>query len=250
MKVFASGSCRLLTVLNTGYSMIEPIHSLYYNFIGINFLGKLHNIKQHIQFIQFIKDEITIPQNILKWFLTSYSCLDTSASKEYIKQFNLPMIDKSMLPEMKDSIKSQFDDCDTYIFEICSLKIYEKDGFQVQNELADDYSIRVQSGDELYTDLDTLCSLIPTNKKIVFQTHFRPNIIYSDESKALEKRETIYNTVVKFCDNRPNTYIYDPSELLQSDHTLFDGDVHFVGNGAMRSFEHLCLHYFIKNYED
>jgi hypothetical protein len=250
MKVFASGSCRLLGVLNNGYNIIEPIHSLYYNFIGINFLGKTHNIKQHIQFIQFIKDEISIPQDILKLFLTSYSCLDTEVSKKYIKNYNLPTVDKKMLPEMKDAIKSQFDDCDTYIFEICSLKLYEKDGFQVQNELADDYSVRVQTGDELYADLEILCSLIPVNKKIVFQTHFRPNIIHNDESKAVEKREIIYNTVVKFCDNRPNTYIYDPSELLQSDHTLFDGDVHFVGNGSMRSFEHLCLHYFIKNYEE
>jgi hypothetical protein len=194
MKVFASGSCRVLGVLNNGYNMIEPIHSLYYNFIGINFLGKAHNIKQHIQFIQFIKDEITIPETILKCFLTSYSCLDTDASKKYIKNYNLPMIDKTMLPGMKDAIKLEFNDCDTYIFEICSLKLYEKDGFQVQNELADQYSVRIQTADELYADLESLCSLIPENKKIVFQTHFRPNIIYRDESKAVEKREIIYNT--------------------------------------------------------
>ena len=41
---------------------------MFYNFTGINFLGKLHNTKQHIQFIKFIKDEITLPDDILKNF--------------------------------------------------------------------------------------------------------------------------------------------------------------------------------------
>ena len=43
MYVFASGSCRLLTSINNGYSKIIPIHSMFYNFTGINFMGKLHN---------------------------------------------------------------------------------------------------------------------------------------------------------------------------------------------------------------
>ena len=43
---------------------------MYYNYTGINFLGKLHNTKQHIQ---FIKDEIIIPDDILPKFLTTYN---------------------------------------------------------------------------------------------------------------------------------------------------------------------------------
>ena len=71
--IFASGSCRLLSTIGNGRGKLSPIHSMFYNFRGINFLGKLHNIKQHIQFIQFINDEITIPESILSTFLTSYS---------------------------------------------------------------------------------------------------------------------------------------------------------------------------------
>ena len=48
MKVFGSGSCRLLTTIHNGRGKIEPIHSMFHNFVGINFLGKQHNTKQHI----------------------------------------------------------------------------------------------------------------------------------------------------------------------------------------------------------
>ena len=65
MKIFVSGSCRLVTTINNGYDKVIPIHSMFHNYAGVNFLGKLHNTKQHIQFIKFIKDEITIPNNIL-----------------------------------------------------------------------------------------------------------------------------------------------------------------------------------------
>ena len=53
-KIFASGSCRLLTTINNGRNKLIPIHSMYSNFIGTNFLGKFHNTKQHIQFIEWI----------------------------------------------------------------------------------------------------------------------------------------------------------------------------------------------------
>ena len=52
--VFSSGSCRLLLVINTGLHKINSLHSLNYNFIGQNFLGKLHNTRQHIQFLRWI----------------------------------------------------------------------------------------------------------------------------------------------------------------------------------------------------
>ena len=71
MKIFASGSCRLVTTINNGRGKVIPIHSLFTNFAGVNFLGKLHNTKQHIQFIKFIKDEITLPNDILSKFLVN-----------------------------------------------------------------------------------------------------------------------------------------------------------------------------------
>jgi hypothetical protein len=61
MKVFTSGSCRLLTTLSDGYNKITPIHStrsVNITDAGINYLATLHNTGQHIQFIKYIKYDI------------------------------------------------------------------------------------------------------------------------------------------------------------------------------------------------
>jgi hypothetical protein len=225
-KVFASGSCRLLTTINDGRGKIEPIHSMFLNFFGINFLGKLHCVKQHIQFIKWILDEIEIPQYILNSFLTSYS------ERESIE-------DKSLIPQKKKSIKDAFNDCDYFIFEICSIKNYEKDGYQVQYELTDDYIMSVQDEISLYEDLKTLVDLIPKKKQILFQTHFRPNIIHNDDSKTIDKREIIYNILNKFCNENSNTKLYDPSIILINNSSLMDDETHFSPKGYVVNFNYL-----------
>lgn len=234
MKVFASGSCRLVRSINNGRGKIEPIHSMFHNFVGINFLGKLHNAKQHIQFIRWLKDEMEIPQNILCSFLTSYS--------------NVGGIeDKQLLPSKKERIVHSFNDCDYYIFEICSLKLYEKNGYQVQYELTNDCTCILQSETDLYNDLEILQGLIPKGKKIIFQTHFRPNVIYNDTSKIIDKREIIYNVVNNFCNTHENAYLYDPSVLLNTDKSLYDGDTHFNNRGYEICFNYIYDNFLQKN---
>jgi len=235
MKVFSSGSCRLVTTINHGWDKITPIHSMFYNFNGINFLGKLHNTKQHIQFLKFIKDEITIPDNILPQFLTSYNEHTCGTHCE-------PII---LLPCKKENIKKQIDDCEWYIFEICSLKLYNNSGFEVQHELTNQIQETLQSEQELWDDLHIIRSMLP-NKKILFQCHFRPNIIYNDESKRIVKREIIYNILEQFCRQNEKTYLYDPSILLQSNHSLFDNDTHFIQNGHFESFTYMYNNYLTK----
>lgn len=232
MKVFSSGSCRLVTTINNGHGKVTPIHSMFYNFVGCNFMGKFHNTKQHIQFIQWINDEIELPQNILQSFLTSYGFYQKLSKFDV----NEPL---EMNPIKKKNIKDQFNSCDCYIFEICSLKLYMRDGYQVQWELTNHYTESLQSESELYNDLKILCGLIPKGKKIIFQSHFRPNIIYNDPSKVIENREIIYNNLKKFCETEENVYLYDPSILLHKNKSLFDGDVHFNNIGHVASFNYL-----------
>jgi hypothetical protein len=140
MKIFTSGSCRLMTTINNGYDKIIPIHSMFHNFVGVNFLGKLHNTKQHIQFIKFIKDEIIIPNDILTKFLTSYGGFGGNF-------FHCEHL--SMIPLKKENIKNQFDQCEWYLFEICSLKLYKNNGFEVQYEVTNEYDCIIQSEEEL-----------------------------------------------------------------------------------------------------
>ena len=236
MKIFASGSCRLVTTVNNGYNKVIPIHSMFHNFAGVNFLGKLHNTKQHIQFIKFIKDEIALPNDVLPKFLTSYNSNTCGCVCENL----------SLLPIKKENIKKQFDECEWYLFEICSLKLYKNNGFEVQFEHTDEYTSILQTEQELLEDLHTIRALIPNNKKILFQVHFRPNVIYNDKTKMIDKREIIYNVVNKFCENNDNTFIYDPSIIIQTNHSLFDGDTHFTSSGFIASFNYIYDNYFLK----
>ena len=142
-------------------------------------------------------------------------------------------------PIKKDNIRNAFRDCEYYMFEICSLKLYERNGYQVQHELTNDYTFVLQSETDLYNDLSTLKSLIPKEKQIIFQVHFRPNIIYNDPSKVIEKRESIYNVVNNFCNTNENVYVYDPSIILREDTSLFDGDTHFNYRGNEKSFNYI-----------
>ena len=237
MKIFSSGSCRLSWAINNGHDKVVPIHSMFRNFVGINFLGKLHNTKQHIQFIKFIKDEIILPDDILSKFLTAYSNPDP---KKGVYD------DKSLLPLKKDNIKKQFDECEWYLFEICSLKLYKNKGFEVQCELTTEYNCILQTEEELLEDLQVIRQLIPVNKKILFQVHFRPNIIHNDANRAIKQREVIYNVTNKFCEENENTFIYGPSILIKTDHSLFDGDVHFYIKGTKQSFNYIYNNYLIK----
>ena len=240
MKVFASGSCRLVTAINNGHNKVTPIHSMLQNYAGMNFLGKLHNTKQHIQFIKFIKDEIQIPPRILPQFLTSYNySIFRNANK-----YGYKCDDFASLPIKKAAIKRQFDECEWYLFEICSLKLYRNSGFEIQFELTNDKTHTLQTEAELLADLHTIREMLPLNKKILFQTHFRPNIIHNDASKTIEQREVIYNVVNQFCSENENTFIYDPSFLIQQNHSLFDGDVHFTPSGYAESFKYLLSTFF------
>ncbi len=220
----------MVTSINDGHKKVIPIHSMFRNFEGIHFLGKLHNTKQHIQFIRFLLDDLVIPSPILPKFLTSYNPFICGCKCE----------NAALLPIKKQKIKENFH-CDWYLFEICSLKLYEKDGYQVQCELTNDYSTSVQTLDDLLQDLATLRRMLPN--KILFQVHFRPNIIYGDPAKKIDQRELIYETVSAFCKKNENTFVHDPSVLIKTNLSYFDGDTHFTEKGSLANF-----HYIYENY--
>ena len=138
-----------------------------------------------------------------------------------------------------------------YIFEICSIKTYKYKGAycqfeQNQNDDVSQYDINIQNEKELLDDLYVIKSFFP-EKKIIFQCHFRPNIIYNDNTKRIENREFIYNTLKKFCDENNRCFLYDPSIILQQNNSLFDGDTHFTSRGFNKSFKFLYNNFLINN---
>jgi hypothetical protein len=242
MKIFCSGSCRLFSAIRNTND-VKFIHTLEEpNFKGINFLGKFHDTKSHIQFIQFIKGDIELDDEIKKKFLTSYN---------YEKWKNIRFLDSiNTIPDKIKILKEEIDNCDVYIFEICSLKIYNYKGKyctweqQINNDISN-YNITIQNEQELLDDLYIIKSFFP-EKKIIFQCHFRPNIIYNNITKIINNREIIYNTLVKFCNKNNNCFIYDPSVILEKNKSLFDGDTHFNHKGLMESFNFLYNNFLFK----
>jgi len=225
-KIFASGSCRLLTSINTGRDKLLPIHSMYYNFIGTNFLGKFHNTKQHIQFIEWILEKKELPLSISENFFTHVNKSHDNRAKRDNIDFQIK----------RKNIRDNFDSCDCFIFELCSIKKYELDSFQVQHELCNNYKISIQSEQEIYNDLLYLLTLLPSNKKIIFQCHFRPNIIYNNKSKAIKNREIIYNILKNLCDNNDQLVLHDPSDIIKNDRSLLRGDTHWNDKGHKKNF--------------
>jgi hypothetical protein len=239
-KIFSAGSCRLLSSIEYGNNLCIPIHSINRTGLfteGINFLGKLHNSKQHIQFINYILGTKFIPPKNLSLFLTSYNTKYAHISDPI-----------STIPYKQKKLREEFNNCEVYLIEICSLKIYEVGGYQCQVEHLEDLGeypdtknipYILQDDADLYTDLIIIRSLIPSNKKIVFQCHFRPNIIFKDDALRIENREIIYNALKLFCEANANTFLYDPSVILEKDITLFDGYTHFTEKGYEESFKYI-----------
>jgi hypothetical protein len=167
----------------------------------------------------------------LKNFFTAYNN-DKWQNIRYFENLNT-------IPLKLHNLKKEINNCDIYIFEICSIRTYKYKGAycqfeQKENNDISQYEITIQDEKELLDDLYTIRSFFP-GKKIIFQCHFRPNIIYNDEKKAIEKRELIYNTLKNFCEKN-NCFLYDPSIILQQNNTLFDGDTHFNNRGFNESF--------------
>jgi hypothetical protein len=239
MKIFASGSCRLLHALSKNSNKnIEIIHDVEEgnDYKGTNFLGKFHDTKCHIQFIHFLQEKITMNDESLKKFFTAYNI-------EKWRKLGSYLPDSCENPKIINTLKKNIDSCDVYIFEICSLKLYKLGDCYCSSEQLDEEEkkkgeIMIQDEENLLFDLYYLTFLFP-NKKIIFQCHFRPNIIYNEREKSIQNRELIYETLKKFCDNK-NTFLYDPSELIKFDNNLFDGDIHFTSKGLHESFNHIC----------
>ena len=160
-----------------------------------------HNSKQHIQFVNYIKNFIDIPD-------------------DYINNIMIGGNDEldTMRKERLLNIKNNFDSFDVYIFEIYSLKIKKIDNFYIHLKDKDTKYDYTQTREELYNDLLTLRNLININKKIIFVSHFRPHIIYNDESKMILSREIIFDTIKEFCEKNKelNVVHYDPSIFLHS----------------------------------
>ena len=212
MLIFASGSCRVLSPI---YHIkdVEIIHGIRNGYYGEDSAGYLFNIKQHIQFLKFIKNETELPDHIKRCFLTTYS-------PKYLPQnINLTLNRQQIF---LDRSREQITRCKIFIFEICSLKIYEviHENIVYQTSLFSDTAISYkQTSDDFIKDLNTLINMCPSDSLIILQTHIRPHIL-NKNNPFIEQRNTIYNLLLNNLHLFPNVVMLDPA-------TLFTKDINF-----------------------
>ena len=184
-RVFASGDKRLLQCINNGNNTIHPIHSQYEEMNGFNFLGNLTNIKQHIQFIKYINGKCDIPKNILHLFLKGYE-VDKYYHDMDVTEFDSPTKEALL------NLSFFFDKCEAYIFQITSLDITEKDGYQVRNDIEEDaVNCYKQTIDDFKNDITTLIGLIPAGCKVIFVNDIYPELVLNDDSLKNQDLEII-----------------------------------------------------------
>ena len=211
MLLFASGSCRVLTPI---YNVkdVDIIHGIKNGYYMEDSMGYLFNIKQHIQFLQYLKNEIEIPDDIRENFFHVYSA-------KFLPQFEdtVRTRKKYFLNKARDQIKL----CKIFIFEICSLKIYEDvsimDNLLYQSSsFSDTATMRIQAKEDFISDLDKLVKLCPEDSIVILQIHIRPHILNKD-FPVIESRNIIHDLLSQNVEKYSNVRILDPSLLFEKE---------------------------------
>jgi len=237
--IFVSGTCRVTTLIYDGRGKIDPIHSQRINDApNINYLGSFTNPKGHIQFIKFLQEKIKLPEEI---------------QKLRFPYMTLPLLggEQHTVPQRIDIIRSLLPKCDIFLFEICSTKNYKIDYYGLDNEITIDDCLKSDnktiysksSFEELYNDIDILCNLLPKGTEIIFQTHFRIDVIRDDPNNYIENRDLIYKVVKKYCEDHPEVKHFDPTYLLRENRDYMQDNEHFVIAKLGFIFEHLYVNY-------
>ena len=228
-KAFGSGTCRLLHTLYVGQNTINSIHSYCGSaFHGNNFMGKQKNSRNHIQFLKYIKGEIDLPLDIKNDFFSAYHI-------EY-EEYKRPKDPNANL----QTLRSEFDTCDVYLFEIASIKIQTRGQYCVSDENTSNCIQSVQTKEELICDLEEIIRLVGVNKKVIFLNHLR--LDQFEGGPAIENRETVYSAIYETCQKNPNIYQYDPTLMVKTklDYKRYFSDPwHYTQEGLNNNFMNL-----------
>lgn len=186
-NIFISTSCRYGRLVKP-----KPYHHIIHH---------THNTKEFIQFIKYVKGDLEIPSHLQsKVFRSQYL---TSRN-------NQPLIDID-----RGRLLQEYTHSDTVIVEICSVKIYELDGFYLHHLAVDggdgaakserhQGNFRIQSDQELHDDLKVIKQIIH-DKRLIVATHINP--------RKFPKRSLLINTLSRYCQDLKIDF-YDASKII------------------------------------
>ena len=227
-KYLGIGSCRLLTPLHYLNSKDVCIYNSLKNwyikntFQGNQFIGKLHNTKEIIQLIELLKGKITLSNEMLSLFLTSFS------------KFRCPRAPREKYSEqIIKNIKDNFNKLDKIFIEISSIKCYMYKNKPVNLEhisgcpFIEDYKSLMykQDKNEIINDLEYIIELIGSNK-LIFVSHF--NI------SGIQNRLTIKESLEFVCKkyNIPLILPYEHLDLKNKGYLLQGDLLHYTFEGV------------------
>lgn len=220
IKVFSSGTKRLLQPIERG----NPVRITAVHTNQTNFLGYLKNTEQHIQLIKLLNNQITVPDEILSRFIDN--------NNDFI-----------------NNIKQVINDCDVYIFEISSIKTFTVDGFQVSSPYERGAVYSNQLKDEFLESLDNLVKLIPIDKKIIFMTPIRSDVIYG--VRPIAEQKIICEGLAEFVTDKNNITVCDPTTFIKKNPNYFDkNDGYFTQLGENRFFLNLYNNFMVDKEEN
>lgn len=168
-------------------------------------ISYVHSTKEIIQLIKFIKGEISLFGDILRY------------------AFRTGILEKKQIQITQNHI-NQLNNTDLFIVEISSIKkyIYENvylhhltidHKFSCREDTSSKFLsgtiIKEQNKEEIKNDIDELLKLFE-NKKVIFVSHILPN------NKKLEKRKYLIDTLTNICNSKKLDLI-NPTEVM------FDG---------------------------
>lgn len=195
-NIFISASCRYGQLVNP-----RPYHHQ---------INHTHNTKDFIQYIQYVKGELDIP-NDLESKIFREQCLRHRAGKPLIR-----IDQKKLLDEYSNSRN--------VISEICSQKITYEDGFIFHRLTTNFTNFKIQTNEELYNDLKIM-KQIASDKKLIVCTHI--NI------EKFPKRSLLIDTLSKYCKDL-NILFLNASKLIHRHHT---SDINHLNNSGYKVIE-------------
>lgn len=227
-KYLGIGSCRVLTPLYYLNSKDICIYNSLKNwyikptFQGNYFIGKLYNTKEIIQLIELLLGKITLSNEILSLFLTSFS------------SFRCPGVLREKNPEqIIKNIKDDFNNIDKVFIEVSSIKCYKYKNKYVflehissKNPYISNLSslLYTQDKNEIIEDLEYIIQLIGSNK-IIFVSHF--NI--SGIKNRLIIKESLEFVSKKY--NIPLILPYEDLDIKNNKYILKDDLLHYSLEG-------------------
>lgn len=206
LPVFSSGSIRLLSTISGGNHCVAPIHSIMKPCYGPNFVSHFVNIKQHIQFMRLIRNELELDDALAEKCLTGAAekCADAAAQFE----------PADMIADKLTAIRKALETCEQFIFEVRTLDVYEKDGVQMHCELLSEEEAaatkRQQTAAEFAADVQTLRAMLPADALCLIVGPMQPHIYNKSGEQQLE-HEIIYSTLAQIKD----VIVIDPSNIVR-----------------------------------